>query len=76
MLYPFLQGKISNMYYQIPLRITRTLADELNEVSNKTNINKSSLIRIAIQKLLIELNESGIPQLMNKIKTQSISLGD
>ena len=62
------------MYYQIPLRITRTLANELNDVSNKTNINKSSLIRIAIQKLLIELNESGIPQVMNKIKTQSLEI--
>ena len=60
------------MYYQIPLRITKTLADELNDVSNKTNINKSSLIRMAIQKLLIELNESGIPQVMSKIKTNSI----
>lgn len=44
---------------QFPLRLELSLADELDRMSAETNINKSTITRIAIQKFLAELKTSG-----------------
>lgn len=44
---------------QFPLRLESSLADELDRMSEETNINKSTITRIAIQKFLAELKASG-----------------
>jgi predicted DNA-binding protein len=63
--------KTNTKFYQFPLRINRTLAELLESTSETTGINKTALIRISIEKFILELNQSGIPQAMQIIKTQS-----
>ena len=43
---------------QFPVRIEQTLNDKFTEMSDLTHIAKSELVRIAVQKLIKEFQES------------------
>ena len=47
------------IYKQFPMRLEISLARELDHVAKETNINKTTISRIAIQKLLKEMREAG-----------------
>jgi predicted transcriptional regulator len=47
------------IYKQFPMRLELSLARELDHVAKETNINKTTISRIAIQKFLKEIRESG-----------------
>jgi predicted DNA-binding protein len=47
------------IYKQFPMRLELSLANELDDCARETNMNKTTISRIAIQKLLKELRESG-----------------
>jgi predicted transcriptional regulator len=47
------------IYKQFPMRLEISLARELDHVAKESNINKTTLSRIAIQKFLKEMRESG-----------------
>jgi predicted transcriptional regulator len=47
------------IYKQFPMRLEISLARELDHVAKETNINKTTISRIAIQKFLKEMRESG-----------------
>ena len=52
---------------QFPLRLELSLADELDRMSEETNINKSTITRIAIQKFLAELKTSGASDALKQV---------
>ena len=56
--------------YQIPLRLSDALAEELHEVSLSTGIKKSKLCRMGISRLIRDLQESGLSAQMNEISRQ------
>ena len=43
-----------------PIRMTPTLHKEFTRISDSTQINKSVLARIAIEKIIKEIDESGV----------------
>ena len=53
--------------YQIPLRLSDALAEELHEVSISTGIKKSKLCRMGISRILRDLQESGLASKMGEI---------
>ena len=51
-----------------PLRLTTNLSNTLHSASLSTGITKSDLIRVALNKFLVELSQSGISEAIAKIK--------
>lgn len=52
--------------YQLPLRLTRNLANELFDASDATGISKSKLCRMGLSRVLIDLKQTGRSQSMNQ----------
>lgn len=50
------------IYKQFPMRIEESLALELDEMCKATKMNKTTFSRVALQKLIKELHESGAAQ--------------
>ena len=46
--------------YEIMLRIPPDLADELKQVSETTNINRSSLVRMGLRRVLSDIKTNNI----------------
>lgn len=53
--------------YQIPLRLSDSLAEELHEVSVATGIQKSKLCRMGISRLIRDLQNSGLASKMSEM---------
>ena len=53
--------------YQIPLRLSDALAEQLHNVSEITGIKKSKLCRMGISRVLRDLSKSGVVERMEEI---------
>ena len=51
------QGRVNK---QFPVRLGINLQNEFDRVSEETHINKSTLIRIAVENLIKSIDEKGI----------------
>lgn len=45
---------------QFPVRLCSQLSESLDRISKETNISKTTISRIAIQKFIAELEKSGV----------------
>lgn len=54
-------------YRQFPLRLTAQMADDLEQISAQTRINKTTISRIALQKFITELKLSGANKTLNEV---------
>lgn len=54
-------------YRQFPLRLSPDLADALDRVSKRTRINKTTISRIALEKFIAELQQSGADAVVNQV---------
>ena len=54
-------------YRQFPLRLTHEMANELEVISSRTRINKTTLSRIALEKFLAEVKRKGADELLNDV---------
>ena len=54
-------------YRQFPLRLTHDLADELDRISKRTRINKTTISRIAIQKFIAEIERTGADEVLDEV---------
>lgn len=54
---------------QFPLRLHHDLYQRFTRISSSTKIPKSTLGRIGIAKLLNEIDEKGITQVLNEIQS-------
>jgi predicted DNA-binding protein len=52
---------------QFPVRLGNQLHDDLERISSQTHINKSVLVRISIERLINEIDLSGVSVSMNNI---------
>jgi predicted DNA-binding protein len=52
---------------QLPVRISPELFNELDSMSTETHIPKSVLTRIAIKRLITDLNKSGAPSILKVV---------
>ena len=59
---------MSSYPHSFPLRLTTDLSNTLHSASLSTGITKSDLIRVALNKFLVELSQSGITEAIAKIK--------
>jgi len=59
----------SSPYRQFPLRLTHDLADELDRVCKQTRINKTTISRIALQKFLAQIEQSGANEMLDEVCT-------
>ena len=55
---------IATPHRQFPLRLNASLADKLDRVSKETQIPKSRIATIGLEKFLSELESSGIQSAM------------
>jgi predicted DNA-binding protein len=59
--------KSTGIYKQFPVRLDHQLSTELERMSEKTNIPKSTITRIALIKFMNELDDSGVKDAIEKI---------
>jgi predicted DNA-binding protein len=59
---------MSSYPHSFPLRLNTDLSNTLHSASLSTGITKSDLIRVALNKFLVELSQSGITEAIAKIK--------
>ena len=52
---------------QFPVRLGNELHENFERVSNETHINKSRLIRLAVEKLINEIDESGLSEKLKNV---------
>ena len=52
---------------QFPVRLSLQLSDSLDRIAKKTNISKTTISRIAIQKFIAELENSGVSDTMKEV---------
>ena len=57
---------IATPHRQLPLRLNATLADKLDRMSKETQIPKSRIATIGLEKFLSELESSGIQSAMRE----------
>ena len=54
-------------YRQFPMRLTAEMFDELDRVSKQTRINKTTISRIALQKFLAQIEQSGANEMLDEV---------
>jgi len=54
-------------YKQFPLRLTHNMFAELDRVSKQTRINKTTISRIALQKFLAQIEQSGANEMLDEV---------
>ena len=59
--------KTTVIYKQFPVRLDHQLSDDLERMSEKTKIPKSTITRIALVKFLNDLDASGVKDAIEKI---------
>ena len=52
---------------QFPVRLGNDLHEQFNRISNETHINKSTLIRLALERLINEIDESGVSKQLRNL---------
>ena len=52
---------------QFPVRLGNDLHEQFNRISNETHINKSTLIRLALERLINEIDESGVSKQLRNV---------
>lgn len=57
------------LYRQFPLRLPVEIADELDSIAARTRINKTTISRIALQKFIAELQQSGAAKNLDDVCT-------
>jgi predicted DNA-binding protein len=57
----------SKSFYTYPIRISDELASRLNTMCDKTQLDKSVIIRIALDKFLVELEKSPVVNSFEKM---------
>ena len=55
------------IWRQFPVRLEEPMFDELDRIAKKTNINKTTISRIAIQQFMDRLDSSGISNALEKV---------
>jgi len=53
---------ISTPKSMFPVRLEHSLMNELNRISKETKINKTTISRIAIEKMIKELQTTGVAE--------------
>ena len=56
-------------YRQFPMRLTAEMFDELDRVAKQTRINKTTISRIALQKFLAQIEQSGANEMLDEVCT-------
>lgn len=52
---------------QFPVRLGNELHNDLERISSETHINKSVLVRLSVEKLINEIDESGVSKQLRNI---------
>jgi predicted transcriptional regulator len=55
------------IWRQFPIRLEEPMFDELDRIAKQTNINKTTISRIAIQQFMDRLNSSGITNTLERV---------
>ena len=55
-----MKTKQETIYKQFPVRLELPMFDELDRIAHQTNINKTTISRIAIQQFMDRLDSSGV----------------
>lgn len=56
--------------YQLPLRLSDELANQLHEVATATGIQKSKLCRMGISKIISDIQSKGLAESMGKLSRE------
>lgn len=62
-----MKTKQETIYKQFPVRLELPMFDELDRIAKKTNINKTTISRIAIQQFMDRLDSSGVTKSLETI---------
>lgn len=52
---------------QFPVRLGNELHNDLERISSETHINKSVLVRLSVEKLINEIDESGVSKQLRNV---------
>ena len=55
------------IWKQFPIRLEEPMFEELDRIAKQTNINKTTISRIAIQQFMDRLDSSGISNAIEKV---------
>ena len=55
------------IWKQFPVRLEEPMFEELDRIAKQTNINKTTISRIAIQQFMDRLDSSGISNAIEKV---------
>ena len=55
------------IWRQFPVRLEEQMFEELDRIAKQTNINKTTISRIAIQQFMDRLDSSGISNAIEKV---------
>jgi len=55
------------IWRQFPVRLEEPMFEELDRIAKQTNINKTTISRIAIQQFMDRLDSSGISNAIEKV---------
>ena len=55
------------IWKQFPVRLEEPMFEELDRIAKQTNINKTTISRIAIQQFMDRLDSSGISNALEKV---------
>ena len=56
--------------YQLPLRLSDELANQLHEVATATGIQKSKLCRMGISRIIYDIQSKGLAESMGKLNRE------
>ena len=62
-----MKTKQETIYKQFPVRLELPMFDELDRIALQTNINKTTISRIAIQQFMDRLDSSGVTKSLETI---------
>ncbi len=57
----------ATLYRQFPMRLTAEMFEELDRVAKQTRINKTTISRIALQKFLNQIEQSGATAVLDEV---------
>jgi predicted transcriptional regulator len=60
-------NKLIQLIRQFPVRLEEPMFDEVDRIAKQTNINKTTISRIAIQQFMDRLDSSGISNALEKV---------
>jgi predicted transcriptional regulator len=60
-------NKLIQLIRQFPVRLEEPMFEEVDRIAKQTNINKTTISRIAIQQFMDRLDSSGISNALEKV---------